>query len=509
MKQIRLLVLALIAGGTAAAQGYDIRINFKGCPDTILYLVKYQFDQKYIADTAHKVKNGQARFFGKKELDRGVYTLVSQGKSIYFDLFINDSQKFTITTDIADVVSNLKVTGSKDNEMFFSYIKYITAKNLEFNSVREQTKGKNKEDSLKIVNAKIKSLNEEVKKFDTDFMTRAKGTYVYDVLNLKTEKEPKEVPKASNGRPDSLYQYYYYKSHFWDGVDFKDERIIRTPFFDVRVKKYFESVILQHPDTVIQEIDKILGMCNEGNLVYNLLLGHFTYKAEQSKIMGFDKVFVHVADKYIISGRAKQVYDEETVGKIKERVDIVRHLLLGAKAPELYLIDTTDGKPVRKMGFDTATSSKSITDLYYKNIEKLTPMFKTLYQVKAKYTVLVFWASDCGHCQTEIPKLQEELKKVKGKIDYKVLAVQTKDELYEGWKKFIIEKKLTDFMHFFDPIHLNNLKVNYDIYSTPVIYVLDKDKKIKAKRIGAEQVVDMLNSLEAIEKEEMDRIRNK
>ena len=44
------------------------------------------------------------------------------------------------------------------------------------------------------------------------------------------------------------------------------------------------------------------------------------------------------------------------------------------------------------------------------------------------------------------------------------------------------------------------MKDKFDIYSTPVIYILDKDKKIKAKRLGAEQVVDMLKMLESIDK---------
>jgi thiol-disulfide isomerase/thioredoxin len=262
-------------------------------------------------------------------------------------------------------------------------------------------------------------------------------------------------------------------------------------------------VILQHPDTVIQEIDKILAKCDENNLIYNLLIGYFTYKYEQSKIMGFDKVFVHVADKYIISGKAKGVYTEETVDNIRKRVDIMRNLLLDAKVSELYMIDTLQGGTVRKMGFDTASTSGSITDLYYKNIDRLTPLFRTLYSVNAKYTVLIFWAADCGHCQTEVPKLHEELKTIKGSVDYKVFAVQTKDELYNSWKKFIVEKKLTDFIHVFDPVHINNLKERFDIYSTPVIYILDKDKRIKAKRLGADQVVDMLKTLEAIDKEQI------
>jgi thiol-disulfide isomerase/thioredoxin len=366
-----------------------------------------------------------------------------------------------------------------------------------------EAKGKSKEDSAKFMSEKLKALNTEVKSFESDFLTRNKGTYLFDVLNLKTEKEPTDIPKAKNGRPDSVYQYYYYKNHFFDGIDFKDERIIRTPFLDDRVKRYFESVIVVHPDTMIKEIDKVLAKCTEGNLVYNLLLGYFTYSAEQNKIMGFDKVFVHLADKYIVSGKAGGVYTEETAKKIKERVDIMRNLLMDAQVSDLFMIDTVYGKQVLKMGFDTAKTSKGITDLYYKNLDKLSPMFKSLYQVKANFTVLVFWAADCGHCQTEVPKLNEGLKELKGKVDFKVYAVQTKEELFDSWKKFMIENKLNDFINVFDPIHLNNLKERFDIYSTPVIYILDKDKRIKAKRLAADQVVEMLKVLDNLDKNKL------
>lgn len=480
--------------------GYDIKVNFKGCKDSMVYLVKYTWDQQYLVDTCKNIKNGQIKFKGKKDLDKGVYVLVSQSNSIYFDFFINENQKFLISTDISDVVNSLKVTANKENEEFFKYIKFITNKNQDFGKVSAQTIGKSKEDSTKFMNEKIKQLNIDVKKFDSDFMTKNKNSYLYDVLNLKTEKEPIDIPKAKNGRPDSIFQYYYYKNHFFDGINFKDERIIRTPFFDDRIKRYFENIILQHPDTLNKEIDFILAKCEENNLVYNLLIGYFTYKFEQSKIMGFDKVFVHLADKYILSGRSSSVYSEETVKKIRERVDIMRNLLLDSKVSDLLMIDTIYGKQVRKMGFDTASSSKSITDLYYKNLEKLAPMFKSLYSVNAKYTILVFWAVDCGHCKTEIPILNTTLNALKGKIDVKVFAVQTKDELFNDWKKFIIENKLNDFVNVFDPIHLNNLKERFDIYSTPVIYILDRDKKIKAKRLAADQVLDLLKNFDAFDK---------
>jgi thiol-disulfide isomerase/thioredoxin len=489
--------------------GYDIKFNLKGAPDTAMYLVKYMWDQQYIVDTCKKVKNGQVQFKGQSDLDKGVYTLVSQGMSIYFDFFVNDAQKFVVSGDMSDLVNSLKCIASKDNEIFFNYLKYISQKNKEYGKFAESTKGKSKEDSAQFMKEKSIAFSKEAKEYDRLFIEKNKGSFVADVVNLRIEKEPAEVPKANNGRPDSLYQYYYFKNHFFDGIDFKDERIIRSPFFDDRVKRYFESVIVQHPDSIIVELDKMFSKCDQGNLVYNLMLGHFTYKFEQNKnkifdrngnSLSFEKVFVHLADKYIVSGKAKGVYSDETVGKIKERVDIVRNLLPGATVAELYMIDTTHARQVLKMGFDTCKTSKSLTDLYIKVENKLAPLYKTLSSVNAKYTVLVFWASDCGHCQTDIPKLKENLDKVKGKIDYKVFAVQTKDD-YETWRKFIISKKL-DFINVFDPMHLNNLKERFDITSTPVIYILDRNKRIKVKGVASEQVVELLEMLEKIEKDQ-------
>lgn len=509
MKKFTVLVsaFALFPAILSAQGGHDIKINLKGCKDTTMYLVKYIFDQQYMADTSLPVKGGNVVFKGKSELDKGMYALVSQGMVKYVDFFVNETQKFNITGDINDLPNTLK-SSSPENDLMFSYAKFMSGKEAEYRKLVEQSRGKSKADSAAFMSQKQKALNEEVKKFNEAFMEKHKGTFVVDFLNLRTEKFAKEVPKASNGRPDSVYQYYYYKGHYLDGINFKDERIIRVPFFADRIKKYVNEIIVQQPDTIIKELDKILTKCTQGNLIYNSLLGHFTYKFEQNKVMAFDqygktttfeKVFVHLSDTYIANGKAKGVYDDETAAKIKERVDILRNLLPETKVPELFMIDTTYGKRVLKMGFDTASSSKSLTDLYYKNVEKLTPLYKTLYSVNAKYTVLVFWAVDCDHCQKEVPKLAENLKELKGKVDVKVFAVQTKEELFDDWKKFLIEKKL-DFINVFDPVHLNNTKDRFDINSTPVIYLLDREKRIKGKRLTADQTIEIIKNLESISK---------
>ncbi len=499
MKKISFLLFTFICGFIYSQTGFDIKVNLKGAKDSVAYLARYNFDKQYIVDTCKKVKAGNMVFKGKRNLDKGVYFLVSQEKVRYFDFFVNESSKLTINSDISDVVNTLKAPGSKENEEFFSYIKFITNKNVEFNKVKAEAKGKSKADSLKFMTEKMKMLNEEVAKFDADFLKAHSGTFLGDVLNIKTDKEMKDVPKASNGRPDSVAQYKYYKSHYWDGLNFKDDRILRTPFFADRVKRYFDRVILQLPDTISVEIDRMMSQCVPGSDMYKFLLAYFMPTYEQSKIMGFDKVFCNLVDKYVRTGLAKGVYDEKTSEKIIERVDILKPLLLGSHAPDLLMIDTVNSKAVNKMGFDTAKTSQSVTKLYYDNLQKLTPLFTTLYGTKAKYTILVFWDVDCSHCKTEMPKLKDAYAELRKKYDVKVFCVYTQHE-YDKWRKYLIENKLGDFTNVWDPVHINNIKTKYDIFSTPVIYLLDKDKIIKAKRLSVEQVPDVIKALDAQEK---------
>ena len=488
--------LASIALTNSAQTGHEIKIQFKNCKDTVAYLAFYQFDKSYLADTCKKIVKGNIVFKGKNNLDKGVYYLVSQDKARYFDFFIDDqTQKLTITTDTADLVKNLKSPTSKQNDDFFSYIKFITEKNKEFTGFRSKTKGMSKADSIKFISEKGKALNESVTNFERTFMQEHKGVFVGDVINLKMEKEAKDIPKASNGRPDSIFIYNYYKTHYWDGVNFQDDGILRTPFFADRVKKYFNSVIIQNPDTVNAEIDRMMNKTKQGTKMNMFLLAYFTPTYESSKVMGFDKVFVHIIDNYFRTGKAKGIYDDKTIENIQKRGDILKPLLLGNIAPDLLMIDTVGHKTIKKMGFDTVKTSAGATKLYYDNIQNLAQVFKPLSSVKADYLVLVFWDVDCGHCQTEIPKLLDEYHALlMDKKDVKVFSVYTQHE-YEKYRKYIIDHKL-DWINIYDGVHINNIKEKYDIYSTPVIYVLDKNKRIKAKRIGTEQVKDIILQME-------------
>lgn len=478
--------------------GYEITINLKNCNDTIAYLTYYQLDKTFIKDTCTNVKNGRIVFKGKSKLDKGIYSLVSQQKSIYFDFFIDDeTQKIEFNNDLGVTnIEGLKAVNSPRQNEFLDYIKFIGKQNKEFQDYKNSISVKTKKDTL-LLNDKQKELDKGIQEYEQKFLDKNKGTFIADVLNLKMEKVLKDVPNASNGRPDSLMVYKYYKKHYWDNVNFKDDGTMRNPFFFNKLKKYFESVVVTNPDSVIVEVDRILDKTKAGGLLNKLVLAHLTYSYETSNIMGFDKVFVHIADRYFKTGKAAGIYDDEAVvAKIIKRADLLKPLLIGAVAPDLSMIKATDYETVKKMGFEDAKTGDEVTKIFYANVDTLNKMFYHLHSVSADYIVLVFWDVDCGHCQKEIPKLIDlynELKKEKK--DVKVFSVYT---LHEGDKylKYIDEHKLNDWINVYDGAHLNNVINKYDVYSTPVIYVLDKNKVIKAKRIGVEQIENVIKEME-------------
>ncbi|MEM7040879.1 MAG: hypothetical protein AAF570_28205, partial [Bacteroidota bacterium] len=51
---------------------------------------------------------------------------------------------------------------------------------------------------------------------------------------------------------------------------------------------------------------------------------------------------------------------------------------------------------------------------------------------------------------------------------------------------------LNDWINLYDPKNRTNFRIFYDIYSTPVIYLLDENKHIKAKRLGVDDLENYL-----------------
>jgi len=132
---------------------------------------------------------------------------------------------------------------------------------------------------------------------------------------FKATKEPEvpdKLPLKADGSVDSSYKYYYFKDHYWDNINIADEALLRTPIYHNKLETYFNNIIVQHPDTIIKEIDKILAKAAANKETFKYVLWWLTYNYETSKVMGFDKIFVYLADNYYKTGKAYWLSESST-----------------------------------------------------------------------------------------------------------------------------------------------------------------------------------------------------
>lgn len=439
------------------AQGYDIKVTISDLPDKEIYLGYYYGDKTFVKDTVKLDNKGEGAFKADTLLPQGVYIVVLPSKN-YFDLLIGEDQQFALETTSDDLVKNLKIKGSKENESFKEYQELMMNNNKKSSELQAKLKElDSSSDSAKLIRAELDQLSSTVKQEINELAQENKGSLLSVIINvIKNPEIPEiEIPEGTNN-PDSVrwfHSYNYNREHFFDNIDFNDERFLYTPVFHNKLNTYFTKILIQEPDTIIRYIDIVAAQAEGNDEMFQYLMRYFVNTFQRSNIMGMDKVFVHVAENYYLTDKVDWI-DDNTLERIKEQVAKLRFNLIGNKAQDLKM-QTNTGE------------------------------YTSLHDIDAKYTIIYFFEPDCGHCKKVTPKMQEIYNDF-DRSEVEVFAVYTQQEKDE-WNKYIKDNEL-EWINVWDPNNMTNFRFFYNIYSTPTIYLLDKDKKIIAKRIGHESV---------------------
>jgi thiol-disulfide isomerase/thioredoxin len=98
-----------------------------------------------------------------------------------------------------------------------------------------------------------------------------------------------------------------------------------------------------------------------------------------------------------------------------------------------------------------------------------------------KYTMVLFWASWCPHCKSMIPELKEWYKK-NTEIDLEIMAISI-DTARTEWQKTVTENQLP-WINCNEPSGWDGkAAVGYNLYATPTMFILDRERKILAKPV--------------------------
>ncbi|HLO80179.1 MAG TPA: DUF5106 domain-containing protein, partial [Chitinophagaceae bacterium] len=440
------------------------KVTLKPFTSGYLFLAHHYGSKQMLVDSAAIDKNSQAVFQGKEKLAGGIYMIVFPKKDGWMEVIIDKEQNFSVTADSADLIKSMTVTGSSDNQLFRDYLLYSQKYGGEMNELQKQYKAATKKADSAKLETQLQAKSKELKTYRDKFIAEHPQHLLSSIF--KVFKEP-SIPAEIT---DQNARNQYFRKLYWDSMDLNDERLIRTPVLQAKYDRFFDDIVPPLPDTLIMEVDELMlrTRANEEMKKYTLL--HLTDKYVNPKYMGQDKVFVHLFTKYYIPGDADAWLNEKYRKFIFDRGYSLMMNVIGEKAANLNMVDTSGKK-------------------------------RTLYEVNSPYTVVCFWDPTCSHCQVEVPKLDSLYKnkwKAKG---VQLFGVMT-DGGFEKWKAYIREHNLNNWIHVYQTQELkdNELKSGqpgfrqlYDVYQTPMLYLLDKDKKILAKKLNYEQLNEFLD----------------
>ena len=470
MKHLFFLYLFCLAflPGITKGQGYAIRVNVPQMPGKNLILANYFEEKVYAVDTARLDAQGNGIFQNpRKKLARGMYLLLFS-PSNYFDILIGDDQHFSIKTDTTDFLATFHVEGSSENQAFLDFQKFMMQQNQKMQNIRrkfENDPQKEQESVKKNYTAQFDRADKEVRAYIAglvrDYPGSSLATFADFTLSAEVPDFSQSVPPGTKDRDMEIKRkaFYYAKAHYWDHTNFRDSTLLRTSLFKGKLDEYFKNWVVVHPDSLYRACVNIIERARPCNVMFRYLLNYCIVSTFDNKIMGMDEAFVKLGEHYYLSGQVDWL-EKEQLKKITDEVLKRQYNLLGHKALDLKL-------------------------------PSLEGNWVSLYETKAPYLLLLFWEPNCGHCKKQVPQAKKEIYERFSPYGLKVFAVQTHTDK-KAWEEFVEKNQLFDFINCWDPNRQSNYWTIYNVFSTPVMYLLDKDKKIIAKNLAIDQMVDLL-----------------
>jgi peroxiredoxin len=465
-KSVWVIIFLILSSLSQAQTGYKIDVSIKQFANQYIYLGYYYGKSLPIKDSIKLNSAGKGTFKGKEKLKGGIYLIGYPNKKSFVEVLIDKTQIFSVTITDTSLPVKMTVANTPEGMIFQQYQKYMEKKGAEAKAINQLPN--TTEAEKQIVTSKRKVLNEEVMNYRKNIQKQHPKNLLSSLLY--TLEEPK-IPDAKfhpGGVYDSSYAWYFYKSNYWNGVDFTDERLLNTPVFEPKFDNYFETMIVPSIDSLKKEANKIIIASKPNKEMFKYITSKLIERYINPKYMGQDAVFVDLFEKYVSNGTVDW-FTEKQKKFVFERYYYIVSNQVGEKAPPLELIDTLN-KPV------------------------------SLYNINSKYTVLCFWDATCGHCKEVVPKVDSVFTKKWKSQGVTLLGVMTDGGL-DNWKKYISENKFTSWMHAYQADEVRkaeaaegkpNFRQLYDVQVTPKLYLLDSEKRIIAKNLTWDQIDNVI-----------------
>ncbi len=321
--------------------------------------------------------------------------------------------------------------------------------------------------------------------------------FVKPILTSMKQKNNNSLPSGGLGWAKVTLAYYVPVNPDWKQPDPWRDSIMATHFFE-----YFNPAdsFYLHTNILPEKMDIYLAMRTDLRDAYGqpIVSDSITASAAQdflekvkSNQDNFEFCLNYLLKKFNMhhqNDALLRLYDNNvkteagecepsttTYNWIREKADILRNIKIGQVAPDFEItgVGAIHESPQR------------------------------LLSVKSNYTLVLFWASWCPHCQEELPqikKLTDSLnEKNAGAIHESPLLTTVAvslDTSRTEWQNFIQKGNYTSWLNTSELKRWSgSVPKEYNVYATPTMFVLDKDKKIIAKPMDVWELKDFFANL--------------
>ncbi|MDR2907383.1 MAG: DUF5106 domain-containing protein [Bacteroidales bacterium] len=477
MKRLFLLVFSAFLGFAIAAQtangGFELTVKIANYPaGAKLSLGRYYADKQYLVDSAvFDKQRGVYVFKRDTQLEGGMHMLISF-ENMPAEIIIDQNQQFSIEMSYPDFGANMKFTNSPENQMYQDFNAKVRAYYMDFEKVKKEFDSMPDKESpeAKEMVTQIQTALKNVDDAKTQFITDNPKHLMSMVFKSQKEVLVLDAPADVPDSEKQQWRYNYWKDHYFDNIDFSDDRILRTPIFHAKLEEYSEKVLSPHPDSIKFALERLIEKARPSNELFKYVIWWSVDKYQRSQIIGYDAIWVYLAKKYYVGGEAFWA-SQAIVDNFKTRIERLEPLLIGNIPTEFYCPDTNADRP--------------------------NEQYRSVFEAKSRYTIVIFWEPSCGHCKKQMPILRDFYNEKHKELDFEVFAV-CRDHDINSWKNYIYTNKMTNWIN----VNGKASNVKYDelweVNTTPTIYVLDSQHRIVTKRIEADQIEPFLRNWNAV-----------
>ena len=401
------------------------------------------------------IKKDSFRLVIPRDIEPGVYRFqyAMTETEQYVDIIINGKEsEINFTLKANDETAEPHFIASYENQKWYAYKAQSREQFLKFDLLNQFINNypNSQTQVVKAAEQEWQREKEIYQKNLSAFKAEMKGSWAYEMVANRPYY-------FTNPRDEPRIQDYMKRENFWDGFDASNPKLMNTPLYSEHILNYLRYWM--NPNMNFTPEQKTEGFKRSVDLIIRKFSGNektheFAYKY---LTLGFKEIAEEDVLKYLdenYKNLAQQCYDEVEKSEFDRRMQGYLTIKQGNAAPDFEL-----------------------------RVENQKSKVKSLYKVKSRQTLLVFWSVSCPHCMEEMPLLNEW--SVNNK-DVQVLGISIdRDTL--AYKNTVAQ--------FSNMIHSCDFKgwdteaaLKYYIMATPSFILLDEKKRILKKASSFKQI---------------------